>query len=82
MLIASFLVANLLTCSAADAAGNPVYVHRQTGSKCCELVQHGSLFTTKEYRWGEIEGQGSETYAPEMVQRITIGISAHCGPRG
>ncbi len=44
----------------------PVFVHRRTGSKPCELVQRGSLVTAKEFAWVEIEGEKSETYSPEM----------------
>ncbi len=44
----------------------PVFVHRRTGSKPCELVQRGSLVTAKEFAWVEIEGEKFETYSPEM----------------
>ena len=44
----------------------PVFVHRRTGSKPCELVQRGSFVTAKEFAWVEIEGEKSETYSPEM----------------
>jgi hypothetical protein len=35
-------------------------------SKACELVQHGSFVSAKEFAWVEIEGEKSETYSPEM----------------
>ena len=44
----------------------PVFVHRSVGSKPCQLLQRGSLVTTKEYAWVEIEGENSETYSPEI----------------
>jgi hypothetical protein len=39
----------------------PVFVHRRTSSKHCELVQRGSLVTAKEFAWVVIEGEKSET---------------------
>ncbi len=44
----------------------PVFVHRKTNSKSCELVQRGSFVSAKEFAWVEIEGEKSETYSPEM----------------
>jgi TonB family protein len=55
--------------SSEGSKGNttaPVFVHRRTGSKPCELVQRGSFVTAKEFSWVEIEGEKSETYSPEM----------------
>jgi TonB family protein len=53
----------------------PVFVHRRTGSKPCELVQRGSLVTAKEFAWVEIEGEKSETYSPEMGPGDYLSIS-------
>ena len=51
--------------STANTA-DPVFLHRRIGSKPCELLQRGSLVTTKEFAMVEIEGENSEIYSPEM----------------
>ncbi len=68
-LLFALSVSILATGISEGSKGNttfPVFVHRRTGSKPCELVQRGSLVTAKEFAWVEIEGEKSETYSPEM----------------
>jgi len=64
-LLAGLVLGNAPGGSAANT-GQPVFVHRKIGSKPCELVQRGSLVTTKEFAWVEIEGEKPELYSPEM----------------
>jgi protein TonB len=63
--LVGFLVADAFGGSTANT-GQPVFVHRKIGLEPCELVQSGSLVTTKEFAWVEIEGEKSELYSPEM----------------
>jgi hypothetical protein len=63
-----YLPSPLATISKGSQGNNvvPVFVHRKTSSKPCELVQRGSLVTAKQFAWVEIEGEKSKTYSLEM----------------
>src|SRR5258708_17404901 len=68
-LLFALSVSILATGISEGSKGNttfPVFVHRTTGSKPCELVQRGSLVTAKEFAWFQIEREKLETYAPQM----------------
>ena len=59
--------------SSEGSKGNitaPVFVHRRTGSKPCELVQRGSLITANEFSWVEIDFTTSTELAQQYLESI------------